>query len=173
MVLCGGRTLETGLCHCLTSGDLPGTRPVSSHFTHFPNMTGSLLAVALVVNPRVGALENILNLCRPFQWTLLKIWQFLPPPQPPLFFIARSYRDISSLHWNPGLCGLAWEWDCSLSRYPSWFSPTTCECGTAHSTTASLHNTTSPCLSTCLCDSAPPTHLDEWGFFKCFVVGFP
>ena len=88
---------------------------------------------------------------------------------------ARSNGDLDSLYWNPRLCSLPWDWDCSLPRYPSWFLFTTRECGTTYacSTTASLHNYISSCLSApspCLCS---PTHLDECGFFKSLVVGLP
>ena len=85
-----------GQCRCLASAGLPGTCPISNHFTHFPFVTGALPAVALVVNPRVGGFAYILSLCGPFKQTLLKIQQFLLPPQPPLVFTARSYGDLSS-----------------------------------------------------------------------------
>ena len=45
--------MERGQCCCLASGGLPSTRPISSHFTHFPYVTGTLSAVALVQNPIV------------------------------------------------------------------------------------------------------------------------
>ena len=88
----------------------------------------------------------------------------------PLVFIARSYKDLSSWHWNPGLCGLAWGWDSLLPRHPSWSLSTTRECGTAHAaavTTSPCH-TMFPCLLSCLHVS---THLDECGFFKSLVMG--
>ena len=46
-----------------------------------------------------------------------------------------------------------------------WDHPICCHCLSHH--TASLH------LSACLLVSAPPTHLDERGFFKSLVVGLP
>ena len=59
--LCGsvwGEGLEREqYCH-LTSGGLPGTHPVSRHFTPFPSLTGALSALALVVNARVGGLHT-------------------------------------------------------------------------------------------------------------------
>ena len=35
------------------------------------------------------------------------------------------------------------------------------------------HHTASPSLSAHLCDSAPPTHVGECGFFKSLLVGLP
>ena len=74
---------------------------------------------------------------------LLRILQFLPPIQSPLLFAARSCRDSSHWHWNPGLGGLLWGWDTSLLKCPSQFLSTTHACGTACSM--------SPCLFTSLC----------------------
>ena len=74
--------MERGQCCCLASGGLPSTRPISSHFTHFPYVTGTFLAVALVVIPRVGRFAYVLSPCGPFKWTLLRNQPFLPliPP---------------------------------------------------------------------------------------------
>lgn len=46
---------------------------------------------------------HVLSPCRPFKPSLLKIQQFLLPPQPPLVFTARCYGDLSSWCWNPRL----------------------------------------------------------------------
>ena len=115
---------------------------------HLPCVTGALPAVALVLSPRVGGFAYILRVCGLFIWSILKIQQFLPLPQPPLVFIARSYGDLSSWSWNPSLCHLAWGWDYLLSRYPSQFLSTTWEHGSAHAATTatSLCHTESPCL---------------------------
>ena len=89
-------------------------------------------------------------------------------------FYSRYYGYLSSWSWNPGLCGLAWGWNCSLPRYPSKFLSTTCVCGTTYSATAaSPHHTTALCPSACLHVSASPTHLDECGFFKSLIVRLP
>ena len=145
-----GEDSERGLCLYLASGGLPGICSTSSYFTHSPYMTGTLPAVAIVLNLRMGGFVYVLRLCGPFKWNFLKIWQFLLPSQSPLLFIARSYGDLSSRHWNPGLCGLAWGWDCWLPRYPSRFLSTICECGTVpHSAT------TSSLWPFCLCASPP------------------
>ena len=119
----------------------------------------------------VNGLVCVLRPCGPFKWSFLNIWPFLLPPQPPLVFIARSYGDLSSRHWNPGLCGLAWGWDHSLSRYPSQFLFNTCECGTAHDGSATV--APSPCHTSSPHLSAPPTHLNECGFFKSLVLRLP
>ena len=127
-------------------------RPISSHFTqltHFPYSTGTLPAVALVVNPRVGVFVYVLSLCGPFKRTSLKIQQFLLPPQPPLIFTARRYGDLSSWHWNPGLGGLVWCYDPLLRRYPSRFLSTTCGCGTTHSESPHL-SASLPLLRICM-----------------------
>ena len=151
-----GEGSERGLCCCLASGDLPGTCPISSYFTHLLYVTGTLSIVALVMKPRVGGSVWVLSLCGPFKWGLLKIYQFLLPSQLPVIFIARSYGDLSSLPWDSGLCGLVWGWDHSLPRYLSWFLPTihgggtTCNSFSApHCISMSLH------LSLWLCPSYP------------------
>ena len=109
--LCVGGGLGEGTMLCLASGGLLGTCSVSSHFAHSPYATGALPAVALVQNPRVSGFAYVLRQGRPFKWSLLKVWQFLLPPQHPQVFAARSYGDLSSWRWNSGLCGLAWGWD--------------------------------------------------------------
>ena len=103
-----GEVSKRGLCHCLASGGFPGTHPISSHFTHSLYVTGTLPGVALVLNPRVGRFAYILKPCGLFKWSFLTIWQFLPSPQSPLIFTARSYGDLSSWCWNPKCCSLAW-----------------------------------------------------------------
>ena len=61
--------------------------PCFCHFLHFLYVTGTLLAAALVLNPRVGGFAYILRPC-------IRDWQFLPPPQSPLVFTARSYEAL-------------------------------------------------------------------------------
>ena len=129
------------------------TWPISSHFSPFLWMTGTLPAAAPVVNPRVGGFVYILWPCWPF-----KQWK------------ASSFSHCSNLHWflqsevmgiylpSAGTLGcVAWGWGHSLWRYP--FHPF-CHC----------HLSTSYCLSACLRDSTPPTCLDECVFFKSLVV---
>ena len=73
---------------------------------------------------------------------------------PPLVFITRSYGDLSSWHWNPGLCGLMWGWDSPLLRYPSGFLSTRHGCGTAHSPPPRLHaSAPTTCLEKYDCNS--------------------
>ena len=69
----------------------------------------------------------VLSLCGLLKWSVLKIQQFLPLPQTPLVFTARSYRDLSSWPWNPWRCSLAW--DRLLPRYSLVLLSTICECG--------------------------------------------
>ena len=117
---------------------------LSNHFTHFPYVTGTLPAVALVVNPSVGRFAYVL--WSPFKPSFLKIHHFLLTPQPPLVFIARSYGDLSSCLWKPGLCCLAWGWDYSLLRYPSWFLSTIHECEIVHSAADATDYSATPYL---------------------------
>ena len=176
MALCRGEGSERWQCYCLASGALPGTCSISSHFTHSLYVTGGLPVVFLVPNPRTGWFAYVLRLCGLFKQSLLKIQQFLLPPQPPLIFTSRTYGDLSSQCWNTGMYGLAWGWGRSLPRYSSQFLSTTCKCGTACSAAAtSLHHTMSPSLSSCCClhVSAPPTQLDECGFSKLLVFRLP
>ena len=50
--------------------------------------------------------------CWPFKRNFLGFQTFLfSTSSPPLFFTARSYRDLSSWHWNPGLGVLMWGGD--------------------------------------------------------------
>ena len=120
-------------------------------------MTDSLPAGALVLNPRVGGFAYILRPCKPCKRSFLKIWQFPPLPQPPLLYIARSNGDLSSWCWSPGLCSLAWGWDCSL-LFPIFIHHTWmwdhlcpfCHCFSMPHTSPHLSNP-----SPCLCPSYP------------------
>ena len=121
-LLCGSvwrEDSERVQCHYLASGGFPSTHPISNHFTCFPCATGTLPAVALVVNLRMGGFAYTLSLCVPFKWTFLKNLQFLLLLPPPLDFTTRSYGDLSFQCWNPRLCSLSWGWDPLLPRYPS------------------------------------------------------
>ena len=111
----------------------------------------------------------------PFQWIFLRDQQLLPPPQPPLFFTARSYEVLFPSAGTLG--GVVWPGDgisCFPDVSPHQFLSATCECRTTRSV--------SP-LPPCHCHtvfslpglhgSAPPTCLDEYFFFKSSVVGLP
>ena len=119
--LCVGKEgLEMGQCHCLASGGLLSIHPISSHFTHFLYVTGTLPAVALGVDPRVGGFAYVLSPCGSFKQSLLKIQQFLLPPQAPLgTFTTRSYGNLSFPVLEPWAVWSAWGWDCWLPRCPS------------------------------------------------------
>ena len=122
-----------------------------------PYATGALSACCW--SPEGMSLRKSSVCCRPFNWRLLRIPQFLPLPQSLTgVFIARSYRDLSSWYWNHGLGGLVWAWDPLLPRYPSQFLSTTRGYGTAYS---------------CLQVFAHPTCLAECDFFNSLVVGLP
>ena len=68
---------------------------VSTHFIYSPYATSVLPVVALVNSKGTGSV-CVLGPCGPFKQSLLKIQHFLPPPQPPLVFRVKSYRDLSS-----------------------------------------------------------------------------
>ena len=161
--LCGSAWgLERWQCCCLASGGLPGTCPISRSFTHCLYATGTLPAVPLVLNPD-GWVCIHLRPCRLFKWSFLKIWQFLPPPQHPLVFIAKSYGDLPSQRWNPsyavwlGLQLLAPNVSLLIFIHHTWMGDCPFCC----------------CLSVSRRISASPTCLDKHGFFKSLVVGLP
>ena len=81
---------------------------------------------------------------------------FFCHPQPPLIFTARSYGDLSSWHWNPGLDGLVSGWDPLLPSYPSWFLSTTWGCGTTRSASQGLSTPLHPSTPHLLCISVSP-----------------
>ena len=115
------------------------------------------------------------NLCGPFKLNLLKnpAFSFTASTFPFVFYTQKLLGFIVPV-LEPGLCGLAWGWDHPLLRYPSQFLFTICECGIVCSgTTASLCHAASPYLSAHLCESAPPTYLNECHFVKFLVVGLP
>ena len=109
LALCGsvwGEGSERGQCCCLASGGLPELALFPGLHSPHPTPAVRLAPFKLVLNTS-GWVCVILRPCRPFKWNL-KIQQFLLPPQPPLVFTARSYEDLSSWQWSPGLCGLVW-----------------------------------------------------------------
>ena len=104
--------------------------------------TVALPVVALVFNPRAGGFAYILRPCRSFKHSFLKIWQFLPLPQPPelwgfIFLVLEPWAVWSGLglgYLTPRISFLifihhAWMWDhlwpfcschLSLSHHVSW-----------------------------------------------------
>ena len=108
-------------CCWLTSGGLPCSRPISSHFIHFsslhPPVCGWCLpAAALVVVHRAGRFVYILG--SPERSAV-----YSATPKPTGF--RTSYEIFFfSWHWSPGLCGLAWGWAHSLTRcLPDFYPP--------------------------------------------------
>ena len=134
-------------CCWLTSRDLRGLCPISSHFTHLPCATGTPSATVLVVVLRGGGFV--------YFWAL---WQHLPPSQPPLGLQPEVMRPSFSLHWSPGLHSLAWRWAHSLSRSLPDFSPPYANAGlpAPQGTVASL-----PQACCCHTESSP-TLLPIW-----------
>ena len=80
--MCRGKVREGTMLlePCQGSGALPGICPLSSHFTHFPFVTRTLLSAALVMIPRVSGFVWVLGPCSHFKWTLLRNCKFLPYP---------------------------------------------------------------------------------------------
>ena len=171
--------MERRQCCCLAAGGLHSTCPDSSHFSHFLYVAGALLAIALLVVPRVSQFVYVLGLCGLFKQGLLRDWQFILLPQPPLVFTARSYEALFPWHWNPGLHGLTWGWDRLLPGVPPDFYPPHVNVGLPVLLAAALLPLPKPChhhtMSSLpqLSISTPPTHLDEYGFFKSLVVKLP
>ena len=129
MALYVGEGLEKGQCHYLAAGGLLSTCSATSLFTHFLDMTGAPLAVAVVLVPRVGDFANVVGLFGPFKWTLLRDWQFLPLLQPPLVFTARSYEVLFP---GAGILGYMVWLSAGIAHFtgirPNFLS-TNCECG--------------------------------------------
>ena len=151
----------------MSSGGLSSTRPISSHFTHSLYTTGTLPAVALVAIPR---LSGFVSPCGPFKWTLLRNQQFLPPRQPPT---ARGYEALSFQLWNPvQKSGPGARITHSQGIFPNFYPPHM-EVGPSIpllllSPLRPIHILFTQTLWLC-----PSNHLDEYGFFKSLVVGFP
>ena len=104
--LCGsvsGEGSERGLCHCLASEGLPGTCPISSHFTHSLYMTGALPAVVLVLNPRVGVFAYVLRAAVPLSGVFLKYGSLFCYPNPH-WFLQPECMEI----YFPGVGTMAW-----------------------------------------------------------------
>ena len=109
---------DNGLCppFCLGESCLPALTLMQATSV-FPCM--SLLPFKLL--PLCWSSEGVSlskSVCGFFKEKYLGLQKFLPPTQSPLVFAARSYGDLSSWHWNPGLGGLLWGCDSSLLRYP-------------------------------------------------------
>ena len=139
-----GEGSEREQCHLLS------THPAFSHFPPFPQVDCALSGT----DSQVGGFVHILGPHRPLQWTLLSDWQFVPPLQPPEIFTAKRFEALVSPRWNPGSVG--------LSLFPVVVPP---------GLSKRESGTTPP--AAWLPISAPPTSLDEFGFFNSLVVGLP
>ena len=124
------------------------------HLSSFPYATGAFKLLRQCWSSEGVILSK--SVCGFFKRNRLELLRFLLLTQSPLVFAARSFGDLSSCHWNPGLWGLVWGWDALLLRYPSkifihytwvWDQP--------------IHV------------SSPPTSLDGCGFFNSVVVRLP
>ena len=111
---------------------------------------------------------------------LLRDWQFILPPQPPLVFTARSYE---ALFPGAGPLGCV-VWPGARIAYsqvspPDFYPPHMHVGPPVLPATAAATLPPPPChrhtvsFLPQLPISAPSTHLDEYGLFKSLVVGFP
>ena len=167
--------MEKGLerKQCCLLGSCP------NHFFHFPYATGAILIAALVLNPRVGGFAYILGPCGSFKWTLLRDQWFLPVPQSPLGL----QPEVMRLYFlGTGTLGCAVYPGAGIAHSPdvpsNFYLPHVnvgLSVPLAAATAASFplphhcHSVSSPPW---LPISAPPTHLDEYFFFKSLVVRF-
>ena len=141
-----GEGLQRGQSCCLASGVLPrGKLSPCSYFTFFPYAIGALPAVALVLSLRVWVCMSPKSVAGPLRG-------FFHNPNHPWFL----HLEIMGSLLRP------WARIPGSQGIPPIFLSITHNCGTTHS-----H------LCVFLCHSAPPTCLDECGFFKSLVVGLP
>ena len=107
---CVGKGSKRGQCHCrMTSGGLPGPRPISSYFIYFPYVIGACPAAVLVVVPGGGGLMHVL----PVSSTT----------QPPVGLQSEVLLLYFSWCWRPVLHRLAWGWAHLLTKCPPDFYP--------------------------------------------------
>ena len=92
------------------------------------------------------------SVCGFFKGNCLGFQKFLPLTQSLLVFAARSYGDLSSWYWNPGLGSQVWGW---ASLFPIYLSQ------------IFIHQMYLFHIST------PLTSLDGRGFFNSVVVRLP
>ena len=119
--------------------------------------------------PEGVCLHKFLSPCGPFKRSLLKIQQFIPPPQAHCF-LQPEVMGIYLL--GAGILGCVVWPGAGILRYPSQFSSTSCECETTHSV-ASLGHMASPRLLAPSPGVRPSYRLDECFFFISLVVRLP
>ena len=120
---CVGEGLKRGqYCCWLTSGGLPGTHFISSHFTHFSYVTGVPPAAVLVVVPRVGGFAYALG-------SPEKLAVFSATPIPARF-IARSYEALFFPVLEPWAARSGLGLGFLADKVSPWFFSTMRECDT-------------------------------------------
>ena len=134
MWICGGDCSENGQWPLSTF--LSRRQLSSSSHLYARHFNFTLYATGVFQADNSGArahreLSLTKSVCGFFKKNCLGLQKFLLPTQSPLVCAARSYGDLSSCHWNPGLGGLVWGGDSSLPRYSSrifshdmWVGPT-------------------------------------------------
>ena len=147
--------------------------PLFLSLHHSPYAIGIPAAVALVLNPRMGGFVYILRPC-------IRDWQFLPPPQSPLVFTARSYAAL--LPGSGTLGCTVWPravMACSPDVPPSFYlphmnmGPPVLLATTAAASLLLPHSILSALAPHLHLISTLPPHLDEYFFFKSWVVRLP
>ena len=118
--------MESQLWHQLASsvggrlgkGTMASAYLDARHFSSSLYATSAFQAANLVLELRewVWVGESVFAF---FKRNCLGLQQFLPLNQSCLIFVARSCRNLSSWHYNPGLGSLVWVWDSLPMRYPS------------------------------------------------------
>ena len=88
----------------------------ANHFSFFLHATGDFEAATPMLELRGSSQSKFMCGLGGTAWDE----KFLPPTESLLIFTARSYEDLFSWHWNPGLDGLVWGWDSLLPSYPFW-----------------------------------------------------
>ena len=155
------------------SAGLPNICPISSHFTHIPYVTDALPGVALVVIPKVGGFAYVPSPCRPLKRLSQGTSGSFHCPNPHWFL----QSEVMSLYL-PGtetLSCVVWP-GARITRsqsIPPCFYPPPLNVGLPfhQCPAASLYHAMS--FPSQLCNSVPPVHLDECGFFESLVFRLP
>ena len=161
---------------------LVGSRPISIHFPYFPYTTGTLLSVALLLNPKMGAFVYVLGPCRSFKqtsrsWETGSFFHYLNPHwvlQPEVTRLYFSGAGTLGYMVQPGV-GIA-----SSPGVPHSFCQPHVNVGLPVPPATATASPLPQCyhlVSATPCplhpSSTPPSRLDEYFFFKSLVVRLP
>ena len=153
-----------------------GTHPISSYFSPFLYATGTLLAAAPMVVPRVRRFAYVLGPCRPFKWLSWETCSFFHCSNTHWILQSEIVRFCFPGTWaldctvRPG-AGIA----CSQGIPPIFYSS---HMNVRLPILLAIATTASPPLPHCVL-SGPTPHfctfsaLVEYGFFKSLVIRLP